>query len=181
MSGQLLTRAIRWLAPHLPEARRDLVSGLVSEAAAIPGAWARWRWLCGGLAFTARSAMTRTRVTWLAAFGGTGALLYWLNGNVNNDIASQYCLALLLAGGAVHGSRFSYRWAWLPGAALGLVLPASGLIAIALGHHGARQPASAAAAASLIALVIPSVAAAYAGAWLARRIRPRPPGQEDGR
>jgi hypothetical protein len=174
MTERLLIRAIRWLVPHLPPVRRDFASGLVIDATAIPAGWACWRWLCGGLAFAARSAVTRTRLTWLAALGGTGVLLYWLNGNVNPDIASQYCLALLLAGGAVHGSRFGYWWAWLPGVALGLVLPASSLIAIALGHHGARQPSSAAAAASLFLLVIPAVAAAYAGAWLARRNRPRP-------
>lgn len=177
MTGRLLTRAIRWLVPHLPAARRDYVSGLINEAAAIPAAGARWRWLCGGLAFAVRSAVMRTRLIWLAAFAGTGFLLYWLNDNANADIASQYCLAVLLIGGAVHGSRFGYRLAWLPGAALGLVLPASGLIAIALGDHGTGQPASAAAAASLTVLVIPSVAAAYAGAWLARSAHPRRPGR----
>jgi hypothetical protein len=173
MTGQRLARAILWLAPYLPAARRDLVTGLVNDAAAIPDARERLRWLCGGLAFAARSAMTRTRVPWLAAFGGTGALLYWLNGHVNDDIASQYCLALLLIAGAAFGSRFSYRWAWLPGAVLGLILPASGLIAITLGAHGARQPASAAAAASLAVLLVPSAAAAYFGAWLARSSRQR--------
>jgi len=174
MTGQLLVRVIRWLAPYLPATRLDLLTGLVTEAAAVPDSRARLRWLVGGLAFAARSAVTRTRISWLASFGATGALLYWLNGHVNDDIASQYCLALLLISGAAYGSRFGYRWAWFPGTALGLVLPASSLVMIALGTHGARQPSSAATAASLVVLVVPGVTAAYAGAWLARAASRRP-------
>lgn len=167
---RLLHRAVPRLMALLPPNRREFGNGLFEDSSMIADRSERVRWLVGGLAYAIRYLITFQRLAWSVLFLSCLSSLVWINAYGNPDISSQYCLALLLLGGAVFGSRLRLRRAWIPGVVLGLSLALAEVTGLAFGWRtGARlQPTSYLAALSLAVLVLPAVGASYAGAHLAR-------------
>lgn len=167
---RLLRRAVPRLMALLPPDRREFGRGLLEDSSMIADRSERERWLPGGLTYAIRYLITFQRLGWSVLFLGCLSLLVWINAYGNADVSSQYCLALLLLGGAVFGSRLRLQRAWIPGVVLGLSIALSEVTSLALGWPASArlQPASYLAALSLAVLVVPAVGAACAGACLAR-------------
>jgi hypothetical protein len=167
---RLLRRAVPRLMVLLPPDRREFGHGLFEDSSMIADRSERVRWLAGGLVYALRYLITFQRLAWSVLFLSCLSSLVWINAYGNPDISSQYCLAILLLGGAVSGSRLRLRRAWIPGVVLGLSLPLAEVTGLAFGWRtgGRLQPASYLAALSLAVLVVPAAGASYAGAHLTR-------------
>jgi hypothetical protein len=96
-----------------------------------------------------------------------------------SDDAGQVTLGAILIGSFALGAWLPHR-AWLAGLVLGSMVALSRAVALVMGAPpvSATLPPGWSGVASLLVLVIPAVAAAWAGAGLRRLLRPdgiRPP------
>ena len=149
----------------VPPNRRDWARAALAEGDALPSGSERTAWLRSTTWFLLKEALMR-RVFLLAATGGAIALIVALDRSSSDDAGQVTLGAILLASGALGAA--AGRRAWAVGIVIGSVVAVTHIVSLALRipEPGVQLPPGWASTTSLFVLVIPAVAAAYAGAWI---------------